>query len=177
MSWRRAIPWLLVFALLAGFGGGALDGVGKGSLLPGGGGEEGERRDARVERIVDGDTIKVRLGGRRETVRYIGVDTPETRKPGSPVECYGRAASAQNARLVEGRRVTLEWDVERRDRYGRLLAYVRRSDDDVFVNARMVQGGYATTATFPPNVRHERTFRRLQREAREAGRGLWRACR
>ncbi|HEX2087808.1 MAG TPA: thermonuclease family protein [Solirubrobacteraceae bacterium] len=95
-------------------------------------------------------------------------------QPGAPVECFAREASAFLARLVEGRRVRLERDLEQRDRYGRLLAYVYR--DGLFVNAELVRRGYASVATFPPNVRHAGTFVRLQREARRAGRGLWGAC-
>ena len=107
-------------------------------------------------------------------MRLIGIDTPESVKPGSPVECFARESSAYLERLVEGRRVRLERDVEERDRYGRLLAYVHRGE--TFVNAELVRRGYAQVATFPPNVRHVETFLRLQREARRAGRGLWGVC-
>jgi micrococcal nuclease len=131
---------------------------------------------AEVTRIVDGDTIHVDLDGTDETVRYIGVDTPESVKPGTPVECFAKKASAFNARLVEGEDVKLRFDVERRDRYGRLLAYVYRAGDGLFVNAELVRRGYARTLTVPPNVRFAERFARLQREAREARRGLWRAC-
>jgi micrococcal nuclease len=130
-------------------------------------------REVRVTRVIDGDTFVV---AGDERVRLIGVDTPETRRPGSPVECFGRRASAMTRRLVEGRRVRLELDVEPRDRYGRLLAYVRRSDG-LFVNAELVRRGYATPLTVPPNVRHAARFTRLAREARRAGRGLHEACR
>ena len=125
----------------------------------------------RVEQVVDGDTIKVHLGGRLETVRYIGVDTPETVHPVRGVEPYGKEASRFNASLVEGKMVRLEFDVERRDRYGRLLAYVYV--DTLFVNAELLRQGYAQLMTIPPNVRHVDEFVRLQRDAREAGRGLW----
>jgi micrococcal nuclease len=107
-------------------------------------------------------------------VRLIGIDTPESVKPGTPVECFAREAAAAMKRLVEGRRVRLERDVEERDRYGRLLAYVYRGR--LFVNAEMVRRGYAAVATFPPNVRHVETFVRLQREARAERRGLWSHC-
>jgi micrococcal nuclease len=136
--------------------------------------EEGDV--GRVVRVVDGDTIHVQVGGVREKVRYIGVDTPETHRPGTPVQCYGRAATAANARLVEGRRVRLERDVEARDRYGRLLAYVRLAGDGRFVNAELVRAGYAQALTIPPNVRHAAEFKRLAASARRAGRGLWSAC-
>ncbi len=120
--------------------------------------------------MVDGDTLA--LGDER--VRLIGIDTPESVKPGTPVECFAREASAEMKRLVLGRRVRLVRDVEERDRYGRLLAYVYVGR--TFVNAEMVRRGFASVATFPPNVRHVDTFVRLQREARAAGRGLWSAC-
>ena len=134
------------------------------------GGAQSER--GRVTRIVDGDTIVVR----DESVRLIGIDTPETKKPNTPVQCFGKAATAETTRLLDGRRVRLEFDVERRDRYGRLLAYVYRRSDGMFVNAELVRRGFATAATFPPNVRHADRFRGLQRQARADGRGLWRAC-
>lgn len=134
-------------------------------------------RTARVLRVVDGDTIIVRVGGRRERLRYIGIDTPESVKPGTPVQCFARAASSRNKRLIDGRTVTLRFDVERRDRYRRLLAYVYRQSDGLFVNADLVRGGYAVPMTIPPNVRHADEFVRLAREARRAGRGLWSACR
>ena len=121
--------------------------------------------------VVDGDTIKVRLGGEVETVRYIGMDTPETVHPTQEVEPYGKQASEQNRRLVEGERVRLEFDGEKRDRYGRLLAYVYV--DTLFVNAELLRRGYAQLMTVPPNVKYVDLFRRLQTEARDAGRGLW----
>ena len=124
-----------------------------------------------VERVIDGDTIKVRIGDGIETVRYIGVDTPETVHPTRGVEPYGKAASAFNRALVAGRRVRLEFDVERRDRYGRLLAYVYV--DSLFVNAELLRRGYAQLMTVPPNVRHVDEFVRLQKAARAAGEGLW----
>ena len=128
-------------------------------------------------RVVDGDTIHVQVGGRRETVRYIGVDTPESVKPGTPVQCFAKRASAFNARLVAGERVRLVRDAEARDRYGRLLAYVYRARDGLFVNAALVRRGYAVTLTIPPNVAHADEFRRLAAAARRDGRGLWSSCR
>jgi micrococcal nuclease len=136
----------------------------------------GDGTVVRVARVVDGDTIRVALPSGEEAVRYIGIDTPESVKPGSPVECFARRASAFNERLVAGERVRLVRDVEERDRYGRLLAYVYRARDGLFVNAELVRRGYATVATFPPNVAHERDFRRLARRARMSGRGLWSEC-
>ena len=142
---------------------------------------EGDGRDggpaeaiAPVTRVVDGDTIEARIDGEVEDVRYIGVDTPETVKPGTRVQCFGPRASAFNHRLVEGRRVRLIFGAERRDAYGRLLAYVylgRR-----FVNAALVRRGLARTLTIPPNDRFAPLLRGLELRAARAGRGLWGAC-
>jgi micrococcal nuclease len=126
-----------------------------------------------VERVVDGDTIVLRGG---ERVRYIGMDTPESVKPGTPVQCYAKAASRENERLVAGQRVRLRFDAERRDRYGRTLAYVYRARDGVFVNAELVRRGYARVLTIPPDVRHAGLFHQLAARARGARRGLWGAC-
>jgi micrococcal nuclease len=170
VTWRRALPWLIAFAVLAVVG---ARGAGVGPL----GGDAGAGTDeGRVTRVVDGDTVHVSLSGRDETVRYIGVDTPETKKPGTPVQCFGKAASRENERLVAGERVRLRFDAERRDRYGRLLAYVYRRRDGLWVNAALVRGGYATTLTIPPNVAHATELRTLERRARTGDRGLWRAC-
>ena len=111
-------------------------------------------RVGRVVRVVDGDTIHVQVGGARETVRYIGVDTPESVKPGTPVQCFAKRASAFNRRFVDGEQVRLVLDAEPRDRYGRLLAYVYRTRDGRFVNAALVRRGYAQPLTIPPNVAH-----------------------
>jgi len=136
----------------------------------------GGERVGRVTRIVDGDTIVVALAGRSERVRYIGIDTPESVKPDTPVQCYAHRAAAENARLVGRERVRLVHDVEARDRFGRLLAYVYRARDGLFVNAALVRGGFARTLTIPPNVRFAARFRALAAEARRAGRGLWSVC-
>jgi micrococcal nuclease len=141
-----------------------------------GGSESTSFGSARVVRVVDGDTIRVRLDGRTERVRYIGVDTPESVKPGTPVQCFAKRAAAANAALVAGRSVRLVGDVEQRDRYGRLLAYVYREPDGAFVNAELVRDGYARTLTIAPNVAHARQFAELARAARRSGRGLWSAC-
>ena len=129
----------------------------------------GAVRHAVVERAVDGDTI-VLVGGER--VRYIGMDTPELHHPKKPVQFYAREAWLFNRQLVEGKPVRLEFDVEPRDKYGRLLAYVFL-EDGTFVNAEMVRQGYARILTIPPNVAHHEQFLTLEREARTARRGLW----
>jgi micrococcal nuclease len=125
-----------------------------------------------VVRVVDGDTIYVQLADRVEKIRYIGVNTPEIHHPIKGEEPGGREAAAMNRRLVGGRPVRLELDVRSRDRYGRLLAYVWLGD--TMVNAELVRRGYAQVMTVPPNVRYQDLFVKLQREARDAGRGLWR---
>jgi micrococcal nuclease len=141
----------------------------------GGGGEGGPATaHAFVTRAVDGDTIEVRLGGGLEDVRYIGVDTPETVKPDTPVQCFGPQASEFDHHLVERRRVRLVFGVERRDIYGRLLAYVYLGHR--FVNAELVRRGLARTLTIPPNDRFAGLFARLETRAARAGRGLWGAC-
>ncbi len=137
----------------------------------------GDDENGRVTRVVDGDTIHVSVGGRDENVRYIGVDTPESVKPGTPVQCFAKRASAANERLVAGEKVRLVLDAEERDRYGRLLAYVYRDRDGLFVNAALVRGGYAVPLTIAPNVEHETEFRQLAASARRSGRGLWSSCR
>jgi micrococcal nuclease len=127
-----------------------------------------------VTRVIDGDTIEARIGGREEDVRYIGVDTPETVKPDTPVQCFGPRASTFNHRLVEGRRVRLVFGVERRDVYGRLLAYVYLGHR--FVNASLLRRGLARSLTIPPNDRFAPLLRGLELHAARAGGGLWGAC-
>jgi micrococcal nuclease len=102
------------------------------------------------------------------------VDTPETVKPDTPVQCFGPRASAFNHHLVEHRRVRLVFGAERRDIYDRLLAYVYL--DTRFVNASLIRHGLARTLTIPPNDRYAPLFRRLEVGAARAGRGLWGAC-
>lgn len=132
---------------------------------------------ARVTRVVDGDTIRVAIAGSEERVRLIGIDTPETQGAGGLRECFGAEASRRLAELVPpGTDVRLVRDVEARDRYDRLLAYVYRSSDRLFVNLAMAREGYATTLTYPPNVAHADELVAAVRTAREAGRGLWGRC-
>jgi micrococcal nuclease len=132
--------------------------------------------EGRVSRVVDGDTIDVILGGAPVRVRYIGVDTPETRHPTKAVQCYGHAASDFNTRLVGGERVRLVRDVKQRDGYGRLLAYVYRARDGLFVNSELTRLGYARALSIAPDTRFAERFARLASEAKEARRGLWSAC-
>jgi micrococcal nuclease len=137
---------------------------------------------ARVTHVVDGDTIDVRLAdGSDDTVRYIGIDTPETVKPDTPVQCGGPKAHAVNEGLVGGRTVTLRFDAERRDIYHRLLAYVYVPGEGpggrpLFVNAELARRGLARTLTIPPNDSFAQLFARLAAKAGAAGRGLWGHC-
>ena len=135
---------------------------------------------ATVTRVVDGDTIEVRLGSGgqgEEKVRLIGIDTPETNGRGGLRECFGAEATSRlQALLPAGSQVRLVRDVEARDRYGRLLAYVYRTPDGLFVNLTLAREGYATTLTYPPNVAHSQDLTAAVREARESQRGLWRRC-
>ena len=125
----------------------------------------------RVARVIDGDTIEL-VGGER--VRYIGIDTPETVDPRKPVMCFGHEASARNKELVEGKEVRLVKDITDRDKYGRLLRYVYVGD--LFINDALVREGYAHVYTYPPDVAMNERFLAAEREAREAGKGLWSAC-
>ena len=146
--------------------------------------EPGGYEAATVVDVVDGDTIEVEVTsvspgpgagearvGEEYTVRLIGIDTPESVKPNSPVECFGKESSAAAGALLFGAAVRLVKDVEETDRYGRLLRYVYIGEETA--NGRLVVNGYAHAYTYPPNVRHSNLFVQLEREARENGRGLW----
>ena len=133
---------------------------------------------ASVRRVIDGDTIELADG---RLVRYIGIDTPELRRKveGHWVldpEPFGEAARDANRRLVEGRTIRLEYDVQTHDRFGRLLAYAyvtRDGDGEVMVNAELLRDGFAQLLTIPPDVRHVEQFRALAETARRERRGLW----
>lgn len=149
------------------------------------GAAEPKRIAAVVERIVDGDTIKVTVNGLPDTVRFIGIDTPESKrnqraelqakeekKNLDTITAMGKQASKHLASMLrKGDAIELELDAEPRDRYGRVLAYVYKNGR--MINADMIADGYAYPLTIPPNVRHEKLFRTLFAEARSAGRGLW----
>ncbi|HTN78929.1 MAG TPA: thermonuclease family protein [Acidimicrobiales bacterium] len=145
-----------------------------------GGGSSGSKLEpgqAVVQRVVDGDTVVVHVGGRDERVRLIGVDTPETVDPRKPVQCFGKEASAHTKSLLPpGTVVRLERDVEPRDRYDRLLAYVYRVSDGLFVNLELARDGYAQQLTIPPNVAYVDQIRAAVADARREGKGLWSSC-
>ncbi len=164
----RYVPLLLLFLLYAAL----LAGCGPVVVTDGGPKEKGAI-EATVTRVVDGDTVEVRpsVDG-EEDVRLTGIDTPE--KAGSPrgAQPYAREASLFARRELEGRRVTLRFGSEKKDRYGRVLAYLYLSDGSMF-NETLVEEGYAQVATFPPNVRYVGRFEKAQRVARRAKRGIW----
>jgi micrococcal nuclease len=122
----------------------------------------------KVNRAVDGNTLLLTNG---EYVRLIGVDTPETKHPEKPVERFGKEAYLFTKKMAEGKEVSLEYDQTRRDRYGRILAYVYLSDG-TFLNAEIIKQGYGFTYTKYP-FKYMEEFRRYEREARENGKGLW----
>jgi micrococcal nuclease len=126
----------------------------------------------RVQRVTDGDTFVATVKGRRERIRIIGVDTPESVDPRRPDEPFGEEASNFAKRYLDGATVRLAGDVEPRDRYGRMLAYVWL-EDGTFWNALLAAEGYAQQLTIPPNVTYADLFRRMVSEARRNNRGLW----
>lgn len=126
------------------------------------------RQEARVARVIDGDTVELE-GGQR--VRYIGVNTPEMNDSRPAIRAWAEKAKEKNRELLEGKKVTLERDVSETDRYGRLLRYVYL--EGTMVNSELVRLGYAYATSYPPDIKHQDLFTRLEREARGAGRGLW----
>lgn len=121
-----------------------------------------------VTRVVDGDTVVLETG---ETVRLIGVDAPESVKPDSRVECFGKEASTWLRTTLEGKVVSLERDTHDRDRYQRLLRYVVL--DTVLINELLVREGYARAVRYPPDTRHAERFERAEQQARAEGIGIW----
>ncbi|MGZ4785231.1 MAG: thermonuclease family protein [Acidimicrobiales bacterium] len=168
---RRALSVALAALTLLGTAG-CRDSSARSSPEAGGG-----AGSARVTRVVDGDTIEVDLAGHDEKVRLLGIDTPETHHPTKPVQCYGKEASDRTTQLLPaGTDVRLERDDEERDDYGRLLAYVYRSSDDLFVNLDLVQQGYASLLTIRPNVAHLADLTAAESSARAHDLGLWGRC-
>ena len=130
-------------------------------------------KEARIRRVVDGDTVQLSDG---QLVRYIGINSPEVRRKvaGQWVEApepFALAAAEANRQLVEGRKVRLEYDVQTRDRFGRLLAYLYV--DDAMVNEELVREGWAQLMTIRPDVKYTERFRELVEEARREHRGMW----
>lgn len=126
----------------------------------------------KVLKVVDGDTVNIDYKGKNTSVRLIGVDTPETVHPSKPVEAYGKEASNFTRNLLIGESVYLRFDVEQTDRYGRLLAYLYRAPDGLFVNLEIVRQGYGHAYTRFP-FKHMELFRHYGTKAREAKKGLY----
>jgi micrococcal nuclease len=134
----------------------------------------GSRADATVTRVVDGDTIHVLLDGAETTIRFIGVDTPETVAPGQPIECYGPEASRFAMARLTGGAVELEFDRDLIDPYDRTLAYVWL--DGRLFDETLVRRGFAEAKAYPPNTAHQAQLDAAESSARASGRGLWGAC-
>jgi len=130
-----------------------------------------------VDRVVDGDTVVLRIRGTNEHARLIGIDTPETVKPNTPVECFGPEASKRLQTLLpRGTRVRVARDIEGRDRFGRLLVYLWRRPDEHFVNLDLIEAGYARTLVIAPNLAYRDQFGRSAALARSDRLGLWGSC-
>jgi micrococcal nuclease len=129
----------------------------------------------RLVKVTDGDTIRILYRGREERIRLIGIDSPEVQWYGSPGECFGVEAARYAEHRLRGRVVRLEFGADRRDRHGRLLAYVYL-DNELF-NLTLVRLGYAIADPVGPNTRFAPLFARAEARARAAGEGLWSRCR
>lgn len=135
-----------------------------------------EGQKAIVSKVVDGDTIQIEGG---QTIRLIGIDTPETVDSRRPVGCFGKEASNQAKSLLSGKVVILQKDLSETDKYKRLLRYVFLPLDDgsiLFVNDYLIREGFAKVLTYPPDLKYNEQFRLAEREAREQKRGLWKKC-
>jgi micrococcal nuclease len=133
----------------------------------------------KVIKVVDGDTIEVEEASQSYKLRFIGIDTPETVDPRRPVGCFGKEASAETKRLLEGKLVRLEKDISETDKFGRLLRYVYLPLEDgteLFVDDYLVREGYARVSTYPPDVKFVERLKQAEIEARENNRGLWSKC-
>ncbi|WP_440604594.1 thermonuclease family protein [Bacillus sp. GB_SG_008] len=128
-------------------------------------------KTANVLEVIDGDTIKIKLDDKEETVRMILVDTPETKHPSKPVQPFGPEASDFTKKELSGKQIGLELDAQERDKYGRLLAYVWL--DDQLFNGTLLEKGYARVAVFPPNTKYVDQFRKIQDAARNSKTGIW----
>ena len=133
--------------------------------------------NAIVDYVIDGDTIDAIINGREERVRLIGIDTPETKKPNSPIECFGPEATAFTESLLPvGTPIRIERDTVNRDDFGRLLGYVYRAEDGIFVNYETIRQGFATPLSIEPNTTYIELFVDAARSAESDDVGLWSAC-
>ncbi len=173
---RRTGPPLVAFLVIALVGPGCTDPARpEVAQIPGG---QGSGIVATVTHVVDGDTVDLSFRGQPdERARLLGIDTPETVKPDSPVECFGPEASDRTKEvLAPGTEVIVQRDEEARDRYGRLLVYLWRRHDGMFVNESLLADGYATVLSIAPNTAHRTRLAAAERAARTAQLGLWGAC-
>ena len=170
--WRatwRAGQRAAVLLALAVFGVGCLSRSEAGAPLPP---DQGV-----VVEVIDGDTVALDIGGRTERVRLLGIDAPESVHPSVPVQCFGPEASAELAALLPTNTpVRVERDHELRDRFDRLLLYVYRLADDLFVNHWLVANGLADTTFYEPNITHVVSLTEARSTARSGGVGLWSSC-
>jgi len=128
--------------------------------------------------VIDGDTVDIEIDGRTERVRLIGVNTPETKHPTKPIECFGLEASAYMTQLLpKGTDVRIVRDTEARDRYGRMLLYLYRNSDNLFINLDLISRGYGTPMSIEPNTFHRNDFVHAAALAEATNVGLWQACR
>jgi micrococcal nuclease len=131
-----------------------------------------------VLKVIDGDTVDIDIKGNTERVRLIGVNTPETKHPTKPIECFGPEASAYLTQLLpKGTHVRIERDIEARDRYGRMLLYLYRESDNLFINLDLVSHGYGIPMSIEPNTFHRNDFVHAAALAETTNVGLWKACR
>ena len=138
-----------------------------------------EGQAAFVTKVVDGDTIVVQIEGVEQTVRFVGIDTPETVDPRRPVGCFGKQASNETKELLTNKWVILQKDISDTDKYNRLLRYIYLPLEEgkyLFVNDYLVRKGFAKAYTYPPDVKFNEQFLQAEQEAREALEGLWGAC-
>lgn len=142
--------------------------------------DSSSRQEVEVSRVIDGDTIEVQINNQKFSIRLIGIDTPESVDPRRPIECFGKEASLEAKRLLEGKKVYLEKDVSEVDKYSRLLRYVYLPISDgslLFVNDYLIRQGFGNVLTYPPDIKYVDRFLEAQEEARENSRGLWERCR
>jgi micrococcal nuclease len=131
-----------------------------------------------ILKVIDGDTVDIDINGNTERVRLIGVNTPETKHPTKPIECFGPEASAYLTQLLpKGTHVRIERDIEARDRYGRMLLYLYRESDNLFINLDLVSHGYGIPMSIEPNTFHRNDFVHAAALAETTNVGLWKACR
>jgi micrococcal nuclease len=174
---RRASRVITSFALLIG-----ITSCSNSTQLPlppqGGQTDVAKIAHAKIIKVVDGDTVEIDLDGHTERVRLIGVNTPETKHPTKPIECFGPEASAYMTQLLpKGAQLRIERDVEARDRYGRMLLYLYLDSDNLFINLDLISRGYGTPMSIEPNTFHRNDFVHAAAQAEAANVGLWKACR